>query len=185
VTGVNCGLPTAGAVGRRGAGRPRAQARAADHPAGPRAFIDVVTDIDPPFVINNESGWYEGRMIHDATVPAVGPPRSDGHASASDHFPDTQTNVVPIHLSMGAYKAKRRPRLLGVQLPRTNWPHPLYELPFTGGFSDNFGNAADTFSDGEIGALKSIVPGSGPNGVPNAPQAAGDGPNLPRDPRQV
>jgi hypothetical protein len=99
VTGVNCGLPH----GRRGAGRPRAQARAADHPAGPRAFIDVVTDIDPPFVINNESGWYEGRMIHDATVPAVGPPRSDGHASASDHFPDTQTNVVPIHLSMGAY----------------------------------------------------------------------------------
>jgi len=63
---------------------------------------------------------------------------------------------------------------LGVQLPRTNWAHRLYELPFTGGFSDNFGNAADTFSDGEIGARQSIVPGSGPNGVHNAPQAAGD-----------
>jgi hypothetical protein len=38
--------------------------------ADPRAFIDVVTDTDLLFVINNESGWYEGRMIHDVTVTA-------------------------------------------------------------------------------------------------------------------
>jgi hypothetical protein len=49
-------------------------------PTNPRAFNDVFTDISPLFVINNESGWYEGRMIHDITVPAVAKPRSDGHA---------------------------------------------------------------------------------------------------------
>jgi len=27
----------------------------------------------------------------------------------------------------------------------TNWIHPLYELPFTGGFPDNFGRAPDHF----------------------------------------
>jgi len=37
-------------------------------PNDPHAFIDVFTDIDPLFVINNESGWYEGWMIHDLTV---------------------------------------------------------------------------------------------------------------------
>src|SRR5215472_11852045 len=60
--------------------------------------------------------------------------------------------------------------------------HPLYELPFTGGFPDNFGRPPDAFEDGEIGKLKSIVPGSGPRGVNNQPQAVGDNPNLPRDP---
>ena len=64
----------------------------------------------------------------------------------------------------------------------TNWIHPLYELPFTGGFPDNFGQAPDTFEDGEIGALQSIVPGPGPGGKPNEPQDVGDNPNLPRDP---
>ena len=46
----------------------------------------------------------------------------------------------------------------------TNWVHPLYELPFTGGFPDNFGQAPDAFQDGEIGELQSIVPGPGPSG---------------------
>jgi hypothetical protein len=32
------------------------------------------------FVINNESGWYEGWMIHDITVPPIAAPRGDGHA---------------------------------------------------------------------------------------------------------
>jgi hypothetical protein len=159
-------------------------------PTNPRAFNDVFTDISPLFVINNESGWYEGWMIHDITVPAVAKPRSDGHAqfgtitardaailqrmgtgnnvagniftvdgqaphfpSASDHFPDKQTNVVPIN-----------------------------ELPFTGGFPDNFGQAPDAFQDGEIGKLQSIVPGPGPSGEKNKPQVVGDNPNLPRDP---
>jgi len=41
--------------------------------------IDIFTDISPLLVINNESGWYEGWMIHDITVPEVAPPRPDGH----------------------------------------------------------------------------------------------------------
>src|SRR2546428_11569644 len=49
-------------------------------PNNPRAFIDIFTDISPLFVINNESGWYEGWMIHDLLVPPVAKPRPDGHA---------------------------------------------------------------------------------------------------------
>jgi hypothetical protein len=192
-------------------------------PTDPRAFMDVFTDISGLFVINNESGWYEGWMIHDVTVPAVDPvARPDGHArfgtilprdaallskmgsgnnvpghiftvdgrkphlpSPSDRFPDVQTNVVPIYLSMGAFNSLQQSdahaywefNYLG-----TNWVHPLYELPFTGGFADRFGAAPDTFDDGEIGKLQSIVPGSGPSGVKNDPRAVGDDPNLPRDP---
>src|SRR5215813_12956796 len=105
--------------------------------------------------------------------------------SASDHFPDVQTNVVPLYLSMGAYNALQQSdahaywefNYLG-----TNWIHPLYELPFTGGFPDNFGQPPEAFEDGEIGKLQSIVPGSGPRGVKNQPQTVGDNPNLPRDP---
>lgn len=38
-----------------------------------RAVVDVFTDVSGLFVINNESGWYEGWMIHDVKVPAVDP----------------------------------------------------------------------------------------------------------------
>src|SRR6202790_2885052 len=217
-TGGNCGLPTLGAV--RVALEPKPGLPT--DPENPRAFNDVFTDISPLFVINNESGWYEGWMIHDITVPEVAAPRKDGQAqfgtitkadadilkrmgtgnnvpghiftmdgrtphfpSASDHFPDVQTNVVPIHESMGAYNALQQSdthsywefNYLG-----TNWIHPLYELPFTGGFPDNFGKVPDAFHDGEIGKLQSIVPGSGPRGITNDPRLVGDNPNLPRDP---
>jgi hypothetical protein len=218
VTGGNCGLPTVGAV--RVVLEPKPGLPT--DPTDPRAFNDVFTDISPMFVINNESGWYEGWMIHDITVPAVAPPRPDGHAqfgtitaadakilqkmgdnnattgniftidgkpprfpSASDHFPDVQTNVVPIHESMGAYNAMQQSDVHSYwefNYLGTNWIHPLYELPFTGGFSDNFGQPPEAFEDGEIGKLQSIVPGSGPKGVKNQPQAVGDNPNLPRDP---
>jgi hypothetical protein len=65
----------------------------------------------------------------------------------------------------------------------TNWIHPLYELPFTGGIKG-------TFEAGQIGALQSIIPGSGPNGVKNDAVHYGDNPNNtgvlqasgPRDP---
>jgi hypothetical protein len=76
VTGGDCGIPTIGSV--RLALEPKP-----DLPTDPndvRAFIDVFTDIDPMFVINNESGWYEGWMIHDLQVAPAGPARSDGHA---------------------------------------------------------------------------------------------------------
>ncbi len=218
-TGGNCGLPTVGAV--RVVLEPKPGLPT--DPNDPRAFNDVFTDISGLFVINNESGWYEGWMIHDVTVPAVDPvPRPDGHAhfgailprdaallksmgagnnvpgntftidgnkprfpSASDRFPEVQTNVVSIYVSMGTYNALQQAdahaywefNYLG-----TNWVHPLYELPFTGGFPDKFGAEPDAFEDGEIGKLQSIVPGSGPSGVKNDPRAVGDDPNLPRDP---
>ncbi len=50
-------------------------------PNDPGAFIDMFTDISGLFVINNESGWYEGWMIHDVVVPDVAAPRADGHAA--------------------------------------------------------------------------------------------------------
>src|SRR4029453_5599014 len=57
-----------------------------------------------------------------------------------------------------------------------------YELPFTGGFPADFGKLPNAFQKGEIGALSSIVPGSGPEGATNKPTVLGDNPNLPRDP---
>ena len=217
-TGGNCGLPTVGAV--RVVLEPKPGLPT--DPNNPRAFNDVFTDISPLFVINNESGWYEGWMIHDITVPSVAPPRPDGHAqfgaiterdatllkrmgtgnnvpgniftvdgrdphfpSASDHFPDVQTNVVPLQESMGAYNAFQQSDVHSYwefNYLGTNWIHPLYELPFTGGFPDNFGQPPEAFAEGEIGKLQSIVPGSGPRGVKNQPEAVGDNPDLPRDP---
>jgi hypothetical protein len=105
--------------------------------------------------------------------------------SATDHFPDRQSNVVPLYVSMGTYNALQQSdahaywefNYLG-----TDWVHPLYELPFTGGFPDDFGRAPDAFHDGEIGKIQSIVPGSGPSGVRNSPVLFGDNPTLPRDP---
>lgn len=217
-TGSNCGLPTIGAVRLVVEPKP-------DLPTDPkdiRAFIDVFTDISGLFVINNESGWYEGWMIHDLVVPASAPPRPDGHAqfgaittkdaamlramgsgqnapgnfftmdgrpvrlpSESDHFPDRQTNVVPIQLSMGAYNCMQQTDCHGYWEFNytTNWIHPLYELAFTGGIPG-------TFESGKLGALSSIVPGSGPSGVKNSPITYGDNPNTfgvlrgsgPRDP---
>src|SRR5258705_10122822 len=54
VTGADCGLPTIGAV--RVVLEPKPGLPT--DPNDPGAFIDVFTDIDPLFVINNESGWY-------------------------------------------------------------------------------------------------------------------------------
>ena len=88
-------------------------------------------------------------------------PTSRAHPTT---FPDVQTNVVPLHVSMGACNAQEQSDAhcyWEFNYQGTNWVHPLYELPFTGGFPDNFGQAPDTFQDGEIGALQSIVPALG------------------------
>jgi hypothetical protein len=218
-TGGNCGLPTIASV--RVVLEPKPGLPT--DPNDPRAFIDVFTDLSGLFVINNESGWYEGWMIHDLKVVDVNAkPRPDGHAqfgtilptdaaklkamgsgnnvpgkffttdgnaphlpSASDHFPDKQTNVTSLYLSMGAWNALQQMdahTYWEFNYTGTNWVHPLYELPFTGGFSDKLNEPPDTFEDGEIGKLQSIVPGSGPKGVKNNPSVVGDNPNLPRDP---
>ena len=176
VTGANCGLPTIGTV--RVVLEPKPGLPT--DPNNPRAFIDIFTDIDPLFVINNESGWYEGWMIHDLVVPNVASPRMDGSGaqfgtitsadadalkkmgagnnvpghvfttdgqalhlpSETDHFPDVQTNVVPLQVSMGSYNAMQQSDVHSYwefNYLGTNWVHPLYELPFTGGFPDDFG----------------------------------------------
>jgi hypothetical protein len=75
---ANCGLPTIGSV--RVVLEPKPGLPT--DPNDPKAFIDVFTDISGLFVINNESGWYEGWMIHDITVPQVAPPRNDGSGNA-------------------------------------------------------------------------------------------------------
>lgn len=217
-TGADCGLSTIGAVREVVEPKPGLPT----DPNDPRAFIDIFTDIDPLFVINNESGWYEGWMIWDLKVAPVADPRNDGHAqfgkltqddadalkkmgnqnatvgniftvdgqavhfpNSKDHFPDTQTNVVPIHLSMGAYNCLQQSDCHAYWEFNytTNWVHPLYELPFTGGIKG-------TFEARQIGALQSIIPGSGPNGVKNDAVDYGDNPNNkgvvqasgPRDP---
>ncbi len=210
VTGADCGLSTLGSVRLVLEPKPGLPT----DPNDVRAFIDIFTDIDPMFVINNESGWYEGWMIHDLTVAPVEPPRADGHAqfgtilqadadalkamgsgndvpgnrfttdgnpvrfpSETDHFPDVQSNLVPIQLSMGAYNAMQQSDVHSYWEFNytTNWVFPLYELPFTGG-------VPGTFEAAQIGALNDLVPGSGPAGIHNDPTKYGDSPFLPRDP---
>ena len=218
-TGPNCGLPTIGAV--RVVLEPKPGLPT--DPNDVRAFIDIFTDISGLFVINNESGWYEGWMIHDLRVaPINNTPRHDGHAqfgailqadanllrvrgsgnnvpgniftvdgnaphfpSPTDHFPDRQTNIVPIQLSMGAWNTLQQSdgHAYWEFNYTTNWIHPLYELPFTGGIPG-------TFEAGQVGALQSIIPGGGPSGIKNDPVRYGDNPNThgviqasgPRDP---
>jgi hypothetical protein len=217
-TGGNCGLPTVGSVRLVLEPKPGLPT----DPNDVRAFVDIFTDISGLFVINNESGWYEGWMIHDVMVPQVAGQcttgtrapfgmitpedakllgamgsgnnvtghvlTSDGNAprppSEGDHFPDMQSNLVPIQLSMGAYNALQQmdSHAYWEFNYTTNWIAPLYELPFTGGFPDDFGLAPDSLQDGEIGLLSSLVPGSGPLGIKNKPQTHGDNPILPRDP---
>jgi hypothetical protein len=221
VWGANCGLPTIGAV--RVALEPKPGLPS--DPNDPRAFIDIFTDIRGLFVINNESGWYEGWMIHDVRVADVAPPDAHGRAqfgkitpadavklaamgtgnnvpghfftvdgkaphfpSPSDHFPDRVANIVPLHLSMGAYNCLQQSDCHAYWEFNytTNWIHPLYELPFTGGFPDKSPTQpADTYQDGEISARQSIVPGDEPgdnNRNKGAAVAFGDNPNRPRDP---
>ena len=217
-TGPDCGLTTIASV--RAVLEPKP-----DLPHDPndvRAFIDVFTDVAGLFVINNESGWYEGWMIHDLRVAPVAAPLAGGRApfgtitaadaaalqtmgahhnvpgeiltvdgnavhfpNSTDHFPDRQTNVVPLQLSMGAWNTLQQSdgHAYWEFNYTTNWIHPLYELPFTGGIPG-------TFEAGQIGALQSIIPGSGPSGVKNDPVRYGDNPNNkgvlqasgPRDP---
>jgi len=187
-------------------------------PKDPGAFIDIFTDISGLFVINNESGWYEGWMIHDVVVPAIAAPMKGGRAafgtmtaadaekiaamgdhnnvpgktftgdgkaerlpSASDHFPDKQSNLVPISLSMGAYNCFQQSDCHSYWEfnEYTDWIFPLYELPFTGCMPGSFeaGRQYDRFS---------VIPGSGPSGVSNndppLKQQLGDDPANPRDP---
>src|SRR3989441_5377531 len=77
-TGANCGLSTIGTI--RVVLEPKPGLPT--DPNDPHAFIDVFTDIDPLFVINNESGWNEGWVILYLTVPHSAPPRLDSTRAA-------------------------------------------------------------------------------------------------------
>lgn len=208
-TGPNQGRPTIGAV--RVVVEPKA-GKPTD-PNDPGAFIDMFTDISGLFVINNESGWYEGWMIHDTVVPAVGVDASgkasfgkitaadaialakmgsgnnvpghvfttDGAAprlpSASDRFPTSQSNLVALPVSTGAFNAHQQSDIHAYWEfnQYTDWSFPLYELGNTGGIPG-------TFEAGKIGLMSSLIPGSGPAGIKNLPTLLGDNPNDPRDP---
>jgi hypothetical protein len=76
VFGADCGVPTIGSV--RLALEPKPGLPT--DPDDVRAFIDVFTDIRGLFVINNESGWYEGWMIHDLRVAPATPKGQHGPA---------------------------------------------------------------------------------------------------------
>jgi hypothetical protein len=222
VFGSNCGVSTIGSV--RLALEPKPGLPT--DPDDPRAFIDVFTDIRGLFVINNESGWYEGWMIHDLRVAPSTPKGQRGPApigmithddavllakmgsgnnktpgafftvdgeaphapSPNDKFPDRVTNLVPMNLSMGAYNALQQADAHNYWEFNytTNWIHPLYELPFAGGFPDRSPtDPAHTYTDGKICAMGSIVPGNEPASNDRSPQLAvafGDNPDLPRDP---
>ena len=73
---ANGGLPTIGAVRVTLEPKPGLPT----DPNDPRAFIDIFMDFSGLFVINNESGWYEGWMISDLRVPRIALPRPDGTA---------------------------------------------------------------------------------------------------------
>jgi hypothetical protein len=121
VTGANCGLQTIGTV--RVVLEPKPGLPT--DPEDPRAFVDIFTDISPMFVINNESGWYEGWMLHDITVPEVAPPRPDGHAQ----FGKITKRDAEILGKMGTHTQQCAgehlyPRRRGPTLPRRNRPLP-------------------------------------------------------------
>ena len=73
---ANGGLPTIGAVRMVIEPKPGLPT----DPDDPGAFNDMFTDVSGLFVINNESGWYEGWLISDVKVPAVAAPRPGGNA---------------------------------------------------------------------------------------------------------
>jgi hypothetical protein len=219
-TGANHDLPTIASVRVELEPKPGLPT----DPNDPGSFIDIFTDISGLFVINNESGWYEGWMIHDVKVPRVAAPRSDGSGAtfgtitaedavalaamgtghntlghiftldgmavrfpnAADHFPNRQTNVVPVQLSMGAYNCTQQSDCHSYWEfnQYTDWVFPGYEEPFTGGLFN-------AFDAGRVAFLTSVVPGSGPAGTGpdgpgptggNDPRLVGDNPNNPRDP---
>jgi hypothetical protein len=150
VTGGNCGLPRQDGHAKFGSILP--------------ADAEVLAAMGTGQNVEGKIFTTDGRAVH--------------FPSNSDHFPDVQTNVVPIQESMGAYNSMQQTDVHSYwefNYTGTNWIHPLYELPFTGGLNDDF-------AQGKIGKLQSIVPGSGPRGVQNDPTKVGDNPNLPRDP---
>ena len=110
---ANGGLPTIGAL--RIVAEPKAGVPV--NANDPNTVIDIFTDLSGLFVINNESGWYEGWVIRSVHVPKIAPPRAQGRAqfgtitredaaairAMGDH------NNVPGHVFTADGKARRNP----------------------------------------------------------------------------
>jgi len=101
--------------------------------------------------------------------------------SAGDRFPDRGKNTIPHPISIGTFNALQQSDIHAYWEfnPGTNWIFPHYELPFTGGVSGTFerGLQYDNLTE-----LRSVIPGSGPEGVTNDKLVYGDNPDDPRDP---
>ncbi len=210
-TGANGNAPTIGAI--RVVVEPKPGLPT--DPNDPGAFIDMFTDVSGLFVINNESGWYEGWMIHDVVVPQVAAPRKDGHATfgtitAADAAALAKKgtgNDKPGAVFTVDGKAPHLPaatdhfpdkvsNTLPVQISLGAYNamqqsdlHSYWE------FNQYTDWAPPTYELPFTGGLPgtpqvaqdspSIVPGSGPHGVKNNPRKEGDVPNLPRDPDRL
>jgi hypothetical protein len=176
-------------------------------PNDPGAFIDIFTDISGLFVINNESGWYEGWMDRDIPVPPVAEPHADGRARYGTMTPDDaaalaamgsgnnipgniftsdgnavrsfpdQGNTVSFPISIGTYNALQQSDV-----------HAYWEFnPGTSWVHPQYelpftGGLPGTFEAGLQYNILSLIPGSGPAGVSNNKLVYGDDPNNPRDP---
>ncbi len=180
-------------------------------PNDPGAFIDVFTDISGLFVINNESGWYEGWMIHDLVVPEVADPRPDGHAAFG-----TMTAADAAAISAGGNNVTGNlfttdggpphPPAATDQYPQGTNLVPLYlsmgaynclqqsdchsywefneytDWVFPLYELPSTGGIPGTFAAGKQYSVQSLIPGSGPSGHGNDKVAYGDDPTNPRDP---
>jgi hypothetical protein len=184
-------------------------------PNDPGAFIDIFTDISGLFVINNESGWYEGWMIHDLVVPRVANPRPNGHAQFGTMTSEDAAAVaaigsghnLPGHLftvdgnaahfpSAEDHFPDKQANVVPIQLSMGAWnalqqadAHAYWEF---NQYTDWVFPTYELPFTGGLGAhpgppsgCVSLVPGSGPSGVSNDPATYGDNPNNPRDPDRL
>ena len=179
-------------------------------PDDPRAFIDMFTDISGLFVINNESGWYEGWMTHDLRVPPVAAALVDGRAPFGTITPadaaalaamGTGNNIAgnfftldgnAVRFSNAAGTISGNTVSLSVSIGAFNAQqqsdvHAYWE--FNRGTNWVFPHYELPFTGGLPGtfpglqyALQSVIAGSGPFGVVNSTVTHGDDPNNPRDP---
>jgi hypothetical protein len=201
---ANGGLPTVGAVRMTLEPKPGLPT----DPDDPRAFIDMFTDISGLFVINNESGWYEGWMLHDLRVPPIAAPLADGRAqfgkitpadaaalavmgtgnNVPGHFFTLDGNAVRFASAVIPGNTVGFPVSIGTfNALQQSDVHAYWE--FNRGTNRVFPHYELPFTGGLPGTfpalqyqLQSVIPGSGPFGVVNTAATHGDDPNNPRDP---
>ena len=201
---ANGGLPTVGAVRLTLEPKPGLPT----DPDDPRAFIDMFTDISGLFVINNESGWYEGWMLHDLRVPPLAPPLAGGRAQFGTMTPadaaaltamgagnNVPGNFFTLDGSAVRFSSATIPgNTVGFSVSigvfnalQQSDVHGYWE--FNRGTNRVFPHYELPFTGGLPGTfpalqyqLQSVIPGSGPFGVLNTAATHGDDPDNPRDP---